>query len=131
MLVVLDAVGVSMSISTFLGGGVSKDEGVRSASGGDTNLPVTAFLASGVLGPAITLPRGVPVPLPRLGAVGGGVTSSSYPFTFLRSLNVMRDPDPEPDAVMCCGVLLTEAGNASGVTPTVSKCPRRAWVRTR
>jgi hypothetical protein len=77
MLVVLDAVGVSMSISTFLGGGVSKDEGIRSASGGDTNLPVTAFLASGVLGPAITLPRGVPVPLPRLGAVGGGVTSSS------------------------------------------------------
>jgi hypothetical protein len=91
-----------------------------------TNFDETAFLASGVLGPAATFPRGVwvlvLVPRPLRAAVGGGVTSSSPPpCIFLLSLKVILDPEPDVD--MPCGVLVTEGGRAvvSGVTPTVSK----------
>lgn len=87
-----------------------------------TNLDVTAFLAIGVLGPPC-LPLGVPVPLPLLATVDGGVTSSS--LTLRRSLRVIR---PEADLLICCGVLFTEGGRAifSGVAPIVSKCPSKA-----
>lgn len=96
--------------------------------GGVTNFDVTAFLASGVLGPAVDLARGVPAPVLTAvrdlrEAVGGGVTSSSPPLILRLSLKVILDPDPELEVDMPCGVLVTEGGKAvvSGVAPIVSK----------